>query len=133
MSQIAQTVSSFLGRILLSLYFIWQGVEAIFHDEQLICLTRAVGDQLGPLVHFAVVAILVGGGLFLMLGYRARTGAFLLFAAMVTLLFCRYDPLSWLLPGAQVRIQALLSELGLFGGLLLLMAFGPGKASLSKG
>jgi putative oxidoreductase len=132
MAQIAQTISSFLGRLLLSLYFIWQGVQAIFEQEQLALLTHAVGDGVGPLLHFLVVAILIGGGLFLLLGYRTRIGALLLFLALATLLICRYDPWAWILPGAQARIEGLLRDLALFGGLLLIMAFGPGKASISR-
>jgi uncharacterized membrane protein YphA (DoxX/SURF4 family) len=132
MSQVAQTIASFIGRGLLGIYFIWQGVDALFSGEQQVAMVQVAGEPWGPLLHFTIVTVLTIGGLFLCLGYKTRIGAFLLFAAMITLTAFRYDPWSWFTIGMQSKIENMLSEMALLGGLFLLMAFGPGKASLSK-
>jgi putative oxidoreductase len=132
MSTVAQTISSFIGRGLLGIYFIWQGINALFSGENLQSMIQVAGHPWGPFLHFTIVSILMVGGLSLCVGYKTRLGAFLLLAAMLTIAACRYDPWDWITPGVQTRIHNMLNELALLGGLFLLMAFGPGKASLSR-
>ena len=68
----------------------------------------------------------------LVVGWKARWAAFLLaaFTAIVTLFFHNF----WAVPEAQKMMQQIqfLKNLALIGGLLLVMAFGPGRLSVDK-
>ena len=83
-----------------------------------------------PLFLAGAIAFELGGGLSLLLGYRARLGALALFLFLipVTLVFHNF----WTYPPEQQQVQMLffLHNLTLMGGLLLVMTYGPGPLSL---
>lgn len=116
-----------LARILLSAIFLKSGVEHLlnFGGTQQILVVKGIPMSLaGVLVAGAVVALL-GGGLSVLLGYKARWGAIvlILFLIPATLLFHTKfsDPM---------QVIQFLKNLGLSGGLLMLVQFGPGAVSL---
>jgi putative oxidoreductase len=76
-------------------------------------------------------ALILVGGVFVALGYRARTGAWLivLFLVAVTPVMHRF----WGLPDPQAATMQrvnFMKNLGLLGGALLIAYFGPGPLSL---
>ena len=83
-----------------------------------------------PLFMWAAVAVEIGGGLSLLLGWKARPGAFVLFLFLipVTLTFHNF----WTYPAAEQRTQMLfmIHNVALMGGLLLVMSRGPGPFSI---
>jgi len=76
-------------------------------------------------------AIALVGGLSVLLGYRARVGAWLivLFLVPVTLMMHNFwaekDPMA-----AQMQLSHFLKNLSMLGGALLITQFGPGPLSL---
>lgn len=118
-----------LGRFLFALIFLLSGP---FHfSKQEIAYAVAQGVPLAPiLVPFSGV-IALAGGLSILLGYRAKLGAWLLvlFLVPVTLMMHNFwavhDPIM-----AQFQMAMFMKNLGLLGGALLISQFGAGPFSL---
>jgi putative oxidoreductase len=73
------------------------------------------------------IVVEIGGGGAICLGWQTRLGALviLLFTATVTIVFHRF----WNMPPDQAAVQRLffMKNVSVMGGLILLMAFGPGR------
>jgi putative oxidoreductase len=120
------------GRILFSAIFI---VSGFFHFSQ---QDIAYAAQKGiPMAGFLVPAsgiLALLGGLSVLLGYRAKVGAWLLvvFLVPVTLLMHNFwavkDPLT-----AQIQMAMFMKNLSMLGGALLISQFGAGPLSLDAG
>lgn len=96
---------------------------------------QSVFTQLLPYVDLLVICAIVlelGGGLMVLLGFKARLGGFLLFLFMIptTLLFHSY----WFYEDnvQQMQLVMFLKNLAIMGGLLYVIAFGSGKGSKVK-
>ena len=120
-----------LGRFFFALIFIMSGP---FHfSKQEIAYAVTQGVPLAPiLVPFSGV-IAFAGGLSILLGYRAKLGAWLLvlFLVPVTLMMHNFwavhDPMM-----AQFQMAMFMKNLGLLGGALLISQFGAGPFSLDS-
>ena len=120
-----------LGRFLFALIFLMSGP---FHfSKQEIAYAVTQGVPLAPiLVPFSGV-IAFAGGLSILLGYRAKLGAWLLvlFLVPVTLMMHNFwavhDPMM-----AQFQMAMFMKNLGLLGGALLISQFGAGPFSLDS-
>jgi putative oxidoreductase len=71
--------------------------------------------------------VLVGGGLSVLLGYKARLGALLLIGFLIPATLIFHTNFS----EPQQEIQ-FMKNLGLMGGLLMVVAFGAGPVSLDE-
>jgi putative oxidoreductase len=120
-----------LGRLLLALVFIKSGVGKLGNPEGVAAYIEQ-GGLPGVLV-WAVIALEIGGGVMIVLGYRARVAALLLagFCVATGVLF-------HLLPGLQGDPAALQGQLNNFyknlalaGAFLMIVASGPGPYSMS--
>ena len=118
-----------LGRLFYVLIFLMAGP---FHfSKQEVAYAAAQGVPLAPiLVPFSGV-LAFAGGLSILLGYRAKLGAWLLvlFLIPVTLMMHNF----WAIPDpmmAQVHTAMFMKNLGLLGGALLISHFGAGPFSL---
>lgn len=126
---LVQHVLALVARVLVSVVFLWGGAMQIvfFWNDSLARLQAMQLPYPGLLLALAVAGQLIGG-LSLLLGLRARWGAaiLILFLAGVTGLmhnFWTYQPDS-----VEYLTEAIqfLKNLGLLGGLLMILAFGPG-------
>ena len=119
-----------LGRILLSLIFILSGFGKIADWSGTASSMSAKGMVAVPF--FLTMAILfeLGGGLSVLLGFKARWGALALICFLIpaTLIFHNF----WAFTGAEQRMQMInfLKNLAIMGGLLLLVLRGPGHPSI---
>jgi putative oxidoreductase len=118
-----------IGRILFSLIFI---TSAFTHfTAGAIGAASAHGVPLATLLVPASGILALVGGLSVLLGYRARFGAFLLllFLVPVTLVMHRFwglaDP-----QVAQLQKVMFMKNVSMMGGALMLMFYGSGPASL---
>jgi len=142
MTPIFQHVIALLGRVLLSLIFLLSGAHHIVDWAGTVAHMRSKGVALEHLlganggtffVHLMLalaIIFLLAGGLSVLLGFRARWGAvsLLLFLAPTTLIFHNF----WS-PGvadAQAQMIHFMKNLGLAGGLLMVLAFGSGGFSV---
>ena len=140
-----QHISVLLARILLSLFFIWNGANLIgdwVQSSDMLggklahIVGEAVGNQGVALAHVILlleVLCLLVGGLLLLIGFRGRLAAFLLILFLVpdTLVlhsFWTVDPANVL--AYTEHLTHFLKNVGLLGGLLLVMGFGSGGFSV---
>jgi putative oxidoreductase len=121
-----------VGRVLLSLIFVLSGFSKITGWTETGAYMAAKGMPFVPF--FLVIAIILelGGGLAVALGVRARWGALALmvFVIPTTLIFHNF----WTLAGPERQLQMImfLKNLSMLGGLLLVVAYGPGRFSLER-
>ncbi|MDQ3188160.1 MAG: DoxX family protein [Pseudomonadota bacterium] len=123
---------SLIGRILLAVIFLVSGFGKINGFEGLIGAIASKGFPAAQVFAVATIVIELGAGLMLVFGWKARWAALLLagFTAIVTMFFHNF----WALPEAQKMMELIqfLKNLALIGGLLMVMAFGPGRLSIDK-
>ncbi|MFC1597057.1 DoxX family membrane protein [Planctomycetota bacterium] len=131
-----QHVFVLLARVLLSLFFVWNGAHIIL-DWQTHRETLVNQDVRFAVVLLTVeVILLLVGGLLLMTGFRGRVGALLLIVFLAPDTFVHTD-WSWLstfslseLVAHAEDVRRLTMNLGLLGGLLLVLGFGSGGFSV---
>ncbi len=120
-----------LGRILLSFIFLWSVFGDLGNWTGRTAYMASKGMPLPALFLAGAVVLKLVGGIFLILGYRARLGALMLLVFLVptTLIFHAF----WSAPQAQYVSQLInfQKNLGIMGGLLMVIALGPGRWSLS--
>jgi len=118
-----------IGRVLFALIFLTAIFGSFSHGT--IAAASAHGVPLANLLVPASGVIALAGGLSVLLGYRARFGAFLLlvFLVPVTLIMHRF----WGVADPQVAMMQkvqFMKNLSLIGGALLIMFYGAGPVSL---
>lgn len=114
-----------LGRILLSIIFLQAGITHLLAPNPIIEGMTAKGIPFAGFLIIPTIVILIGGGLSVLLGYRAKLGAWLLIGFLIpaTLLFHTDFP---------EEKNSFFKNLGLMGGLLLIVAQGSGDFSLDR-
>lgn len=129
MSKIEQNLP-LLGRILLGLIFVLSGILKIPGWQGVLGYMAANGVPLAPLFLFGTIVLEVGSGLALMVGFQARLAAAVLaaFTLITALIFHDF----WTLTGFELQAQLshFLKNLSIIGGLLFVIAFGPGPYSI---
>jgi putative oxidoreductase len=129
---VRQAVVLLMARVLLASLFIVFGVRGVLA----FAVTAAYFAKLGfpvPLAFTVLsIAIQLGAGLLLVLGWKTRHAAWLLVAyvAVATAAAHRYWEYD---PAYQLgQLGNFYKNLAIIGGLLLLAAFGPGKLSVDR-
>lgn len=121
------SITVLLGRILLSTFFIWNGVSNLLGLDEAIKVVA--NEQLPYASSLALGASIleVIGGLSLLIGYKARFGTILLLLVMIPTAVIFHD--FWAQKGDLVHVHKMIffKDLSLIGGLLYALAVGPGK------
>jgi putative oxidoreductase len=114
------------ARICLALIFLKAGISHLTSFSNFFVPVIASKLPLAPLVAVATIAFLLLGSLSLLLGYKVKIGALLLIIFLIptTLLF---HP-----PTNPEELNSFLKNLGLIGGLLMVIYAGAGAASLDS-
>jgi putative oxidoreductase len=121
-----------VGRILLALIFVLSGLSKLGGFAGTVGYIQSVGLPAAQLL--AVIAIMfeLGGGLLLVLGWKARWGAAALFVFtfLAAVLFHAY----WAAAPDQAMMQQIqfMKNLAMMGGLLYIVVYGSGPLSLEK-
>lgn len=135
---------SFLGRVCLGFYFIfdaigkivdWQGEEQRIVHTLCNWLGYVQNNQIAeeviqrflswaPALTLLFIVLGLVGGILVLLGMKVRVGAIFLFLLMLPIIFIG-DPF-WFCTGAerQLQLSQFLNDIGLLGGVFLLIAFG---------
>lgn len=130
-----QGILTLLGRLLLVPIFLnaaynhingFEGAKGYMAAKMPIPLSD---PMLGVLLWIAITLLAVGG-ILLLLGWQGRLGAFLLVLFLIPVTLTMHS--FWNVPPEEVRMQTLnfMKNFGLVGGLLFIMAFGPGPYSV---
>ncbi|MEK6771830.1 MAG: DoxX family protein [Pseudomonadota bacterium] len=124
--------SPLAGRILLSIIFIMSGIGKITGFAGTAGWMTSKGLPMADVLLGASIVIELGAAAMIVLGFKARWGAaaLLLWMIPVTLVFHSY----WTYPAAEQQMQSIMffKNLGLMGGMLLIMGFGSGPFSLNR-
>lgn len=124
------SIGKLLGRICLSVIFLFAGVGKLVNYEGTLQFMSSVGITMTPFFLIAAAAVEILGGLSLLLGYKTRLGALvlLLYLIPVTIIFHNF----WALEGTdrQEQLIMFLKNLAIFGGLLFVASSAPGCLSV---
>ena len=117
----------FIGRILIGLPFAMSGLSKLAAYGQTTAMIAAAGLPFPPLAFIVAVAVELGGGLLLILGYRVRPVAFALAVFSVVAAVSFHSNFA-----DQNQMIHFLKDGMLAGGLLQIVAFGAGAISLEQ-
>lgn len=122
-----------LGRLLMAALFVPAGLHKITGFATTAAMMAAKGLPLSEVLLVLTIAIELGGGLMLLLGWHARAAAVALFLFMipVTLVFHGF----WNIADAQAQgMQQIMfmKNIAIMGGLAFIAAFGSGAFGLSR-
>ena len=125
-----QSSAALVGRLLLCLIFLHSALGKLSNPKGTIAAMQSRGMPLAPAGLPLAIAGETLGGLALLLGFRARIGAGVLavFLVPTTLYFHNF----WTYPAAEQHVQMIqfMKNITIIGGLLMVVAFGPGGFSL---
>ncbi len=116
-----------IGRILMAAIFLISGIGKLMAPEMTIGYIDAMGLPFPTLGYVLAIAVEVGGGLQLILGYNTRTTALLLAAFSIITGLVFHHAL-----GDQNQMIHLLKNFAMAGGLLQVAAFGAGAFSIDN-
>ena len=127
-----QNPLALIGRILLALMFVHSGYGKIGSVAGTAAYIGSVGLPMPQVLAILAIVVELGGAIALIVGFKARWAAFALavFTVLAAIFFHNY----WAKPPAQQMIDQLmfLKNLAVTGGLLFVVAFGPGAWSIDK-
>jgi putative oxidoreductase len=121
-----------VARILLAAIFIISGFLKIGGFAGTAGYMASKGLPMPQVLLVLTIALELGGGILIAIGFKARWVALLFFLWLIptTLIFHPF----WGIDAAQVQNQMnnFLKNVSIMGGMLLLFAYGPGAYSLDK-
>ncbi len=135
MNEIVNKFGPVVGRFLIAIIFLLSGfgkLTGFAGTAGYMASKMPVSGTLIDLLLVITIIIELGGGIALVLGWKARLAALVLFLWMipVTLIFHNF----WGVPADQAMNQQIhfLKNLAIMGGMLMIMANGPGPLSIDK-
>jgi len=125
-----KTCAPLIGRILIAQLFIYFGYTKIVGFAGTAGYIASKGLPLPQLLTILTIVIELGGGLMILLGWRARTAAAVLFLWMIPVTFLFHN--FWNMEGPAVMANQInfQKNLAMMGAMFLIYAFGPGRYSL---
>jgi putative oxidoreductase len=114
-----------VGRVLLAIIFVMSGAAKLADPAGTIAYIGAAGLPLAPIAYAGAVAVELGGGIALILGYRTRfvAAALAAFSLLAALFF--HSALA-----DQNQLIHFFKNIAIAGGLVQVVVFGAGRLSL---
>lgn len=128
MNEKLQGYIALLGRILLVLIFVMSGLSKISNPQATQQYMAAMGMPMTGLFLIGAIFLELVGAASLLLGYWTRMGATMLIIFMIPTTLIFHTNFS-----DQVQLIMFMKNLSMIGGLLVVLAFGPGKLSVDGG
>ncbi len=128
-----KSIADLIGRILISTFFFMEAFDSfIFFDKNLQTIQEYGITWMPKMWMGLIIFILFFGALTVLIGYFARVGAVMLLLYWLPFTFIVYS--FWNDPEDLRRLHTLLfmRNMGLAGGLLLLLANGAGSISVKR-
>jgi putative oxidoreductase len=127
---ISQGAGPFFGRLLISLIFILAGIGKAADFPAAVATLQHLGIPAPETIIIISILFELIGGTLVLLGWYTHIGIYLLmiFLFPVTLIIHAF----WRYQGAEMALQLsnFLKNVTIYGGLLLLLSYGPGRWSL---
>jgi len=124
--------AALVARVLLAVIFIYSGFGKISAFAGTAGAIASKGMPMPELMAAGAIAVELGGGLLLLLGWKARWAALAIFLFLIptTLLFHNF----WASPPEQLVAQRtnFLKNLAIMGGMLMVWAMGPGRFAVDR-
>lgn len=121
-----------IGRILLAAMFVLAGFDKIGGFDGTAGYIGSVGLPFPEVLTALTIAVEIGAGLALIVGFQTRIAALMLasFTLAASVLFHNY----WAMPADQAYVQQLMfmKNISVAGGLLIIVALGGGTLALSR-
>ena len=132
MDRTYESLAAFLGRIFLALIFVVSGVGKITGYAGTASYMASRGLPMVEVLLPLTIAVELGGGLLLALGWKTRWAAAALFLFLVptTLIFHQFWGLEPKL--AQMQKIHFLKNVAIMGGMLMVLAIGAGRWSVDR-
>jgi uncharacterized membrane protein YphA (DoxX/SURF4 family) len=122
--------AALIGRVIIGVIFILAGFQKIVNWQPTVNAVENLGVSVPHIFVLVALTLELLGGVFLILGYKTRFGAFLLVLMIVpaTLLFHSF----WNASEADYKdaFDAFIRNMFYFAALLIISAFGAGKYSI---
>ena len=119
-----------VARVLIALIFIASGAGKITGFEPTVGYIASKGLPFPALAAIAAIIVELGGGILLVVGYKARWAAFfmLLFSLAAAFIFHNF----WAVPAAEAQNQTIhfMKNISMAGGLLMIVTYGSGARSI---
>lgn len=124
--------AALVGRILIAIIFIKAGFGKIGGWEGTAGYMASKGLPMVPVLLAATIALELGGGILLAIGWKTRWVALAIFLWLIPVTFIFHA--FWGIDAAQVQNQMnhFLKNVAIMGAMLMLFAFGPGAYSVDK-
>lgn len=127
-----QNPLTLIGRVLLALLFVPAGFGKLMGFAGTVGYIASKGVPLPEVAAAIAVAVELGLGILLLVGYKARWAALLigLFTLVITFIFHNF----WAVPPEMVMMQRMsfMKNLAIVGGLFTIAAWGPGAWSVDS-
>ncbi len=125
-----ENIAPAVGRALISSLFLLAGLAKIQHwDATALSMSQHGVTMVGPLLA-AAVAVEIGAGFGLLIGFRTRVMALMLFVFTLVVNFVMHD--FWTMSAAdaaRIEMQLFAKNIAVAGGLLVLVGLGGGSWS----
>ena len=125
-------VAALVARILLTVMFITSGWGKLAGFEGTVGYIASKGMPMPALMAIGAIAVELGAGLLLLVGYRARWAALALFAFLIptTVIFHNF----WAAPPDQATMQQInfMKNATIMGAMLMVWALGPGRIAFDR-
>ena len=125
--QLFQDLAPLLGRVMLGLLFIMTGYDKITGFEGYVDSVAAKGVPLPEIAIVVVIIVELVGGLMIAAGLKSRWAALAIFLLIIPINFF-YHPF-W---ADDAQFNRFFKNLCVMGGMLYVMASGPGRLSLTR-
>ncbi len=127
-----KNVAALVGRVLLALMFVWAGYGKITGYDGTAGFMASMGMPLVGVMLPLTILVELGGGIALIVGWKARWAALLLaaFTLLASVVFHKF----WTMTGdaAMNNMLFFYKNVAVIGGLLMVWAFGPGRLSVDR-
>ena len=128
----SRDLAALVGRVLLAFMFVYSGFGKIGGFERTAANIASKGLPLPEIGAAIAIAVELGGGLMLALGWKARCAALAIavFTLAAAVLFHNF----WTMTDQAMRTNQImfLKNITIIGGMLMVVAFGPGRYSLDR-
>lgn len=133
MMERSQDTFALVGRIALAVLFIWSGFGKLTGFSGTAGMIASQGLPLPQVLTATTIFVELVLGLAVVVGFKARIAALLIALWLIPATFVFHN--FWSAPDAEVMMQQInfMKNVSIFGGMLLLTAFGPGRYSVDGG
>lgn len=122
----------FLGRLCMSAIFLLAGIGKFIDYEGTLSYMTSKNLPYGPILLVLAALVEILGAIGLILGYRTRFSAFILFLFLLPTTYIFHD--FWTLPPEESKLQFIMfmKNLSIAGGLLYIMGAGSGGLAVDN-